>query len=139
MGLSTRALDFYVCSCSKRDERLAVGEVAALVDQYPIEQTGVDRGPKAKQSVPNDLSTDIGEKAGREEADRLVYDMQDGHGVDLHDIHHDTLVESRIFGAKGDTEAGRPRLDSLAGITALRYIPKDVGRPWRRMFGAGLT
>ena len=96
MRLYTRALNFYVCSCSKGDERLAFAEVAALSDQYPIGRTGVDRGPTAKKGVLYGLGAEIGEKAGRGEAGRLVYDMQDEHGVNLHDILHDPLVQSRI-------------------------------------------
>ena len=134
----SRALNFYICSCSKGDERLVFAEVAALVDQYPIGQSGVDRGPTAKQSVPDALGANIGEKAGRGDSGRLVNDMQDGHGVDVHDIHHDPLVEAGVLGTKRDAEAGRLRLDSLAGITALRYIPKDKGRLWCRILRAGL-
>ena len=61
--------------------------------------------------------------------------MKDKHGVDVHDIHRDLLVEARILGTKRDDEASRPRLSSLAGITALRYIPKDVDRLRRCIFG----
>ena len=99
---------------------------------------GVDRGQTAKQGVPDGLGADIGEKAGCGEAGRLVYDMEDGHGVDAHDIHHDPLIESRILDTKGDAEVSRPRLDWLAGIIALRYILKDLEHLRGRLFGAGL-
>ena len=138
MRFYSRALNFYVCSCSKADERLDFAEVAALVDQYPIRQSGVDRGPTANQGVPDALGAGIGEKADRGESGRLVNDMQDGHGVDVHDIHHDSLVEAGILGTKRDAEAGRPRLDSSAGITALRYIPKDRERLRYCILRAGL-
>ena len=131
-------LNFYVFSCSKRDERLTFAEAAALSDQYPIRQTGVARGPTAKKGVLYGLRADIGENAGRREADRLVYDMQDEHGVNVHDIRHDPLVPSSILGTNGDAEEGRPRLDSLAVITALRYVPKYLERLRRRIRGASL-
>ena len=134
----SRTLNFYVWSCSKGDEWLAFPEVAALVDQYPIGRTGVDRCLTAKQGVPDFLGANIGEEAGCREADRLVNDMQDGHGVDVHDFHHDPLVEAGVLGTKRDAEPTRPSLDSLTGITALRYIPKDIQRLWPRIFRAGL-
>ena len=108
-----------------------------MVEQYLIRHTGVYRGPTA-QGVADGLGADIEKKAGYGEAVRHVYDMQDGHGVDVHDVHHDPLIEAGILGTKGDAEASRPRLHSLAGIAALRYISKDVERLWRRIFGARL-
>ena len=131
----TRALNSYLFSCSNRDERIAFVEVAALVDQYPIGQTGVDRGPTAKQSVQDSLGADITVKAGCGETSRHVYNMQDGNGVEVHDIHHYPLVEARILGTRGDAEASRPRLDWMAGVTALRW---DVERLRRRIFRTAL-
>ena len=66
MRLNTPLLNFYVCSCRKSQERLAFTEVAALVDQYPIGQTGVDRGTAARQGVPDDYGADMWAKRAAE-------------------------------------------------------------------------
>ena len=79
-----------------------------MVDQYPIGQTGVDRSPTAKKVSHMALVLTLGRKRAAEKRVDLSMICKDGHGVDVHDIHHDPLVETRILGTQGDAEAKRP-------------------------------